>query len=150
MDSISSDKKFTQNFSLNEFIHSDISIERGLDNRPSAPVITNLMQLATFCEKVREVLDNKPMLISSGYRCKELNAIVGGAEDSAHLFGLACDFSAPAFGKVEAVFKKIVLSKLLFDQLIYEFHNTTVWVHISIPAFNSKPRRQVLHIAKES
>ena len=48
--------------------------------------------------KVLEMLDlvrahmDKPIFINSGYRCKELNKAVGGAENSYHTKGLAADF----------------------------------------------------------
>lgn len=48
--------------------------------------------------KVLEKLDlvrahmDKPIFINSGYRCKELNKAVGGAENSYHTKGLAADF----------------------------------------------------------
>ncbi len=148
--STDSDKKrFTNNFSLDEFIHSDIAIERGLDNHPSPNIIANLMQLAFFCEKVRENLGNKPMTITSGYRCEALNKIVGGVPKSAHLFGLACDFIAPTVGSPFTIYKLLRESGLPFDQLIYEFNDHRTWVHISIAAGNAQPRRQILSIVKE-
>jgi len=38
---------------------------------------------------------NAPFVITSGYRCKNHNAKVGGAIDSAHLAGLAADIHVP-------------------------------------------------------
>jgi len=40
--------------------------------------------------KVREAL-GKPMIITSGYRCKKHNGKVGGKKNSAHLRGTAAD-----------------------------------------------------------
>ena len=37
----------------------------------------------------------KPIIVSSGYRCKELNALVGGVKNSHHLLGCAADITAP-------------------------------------------------------
>lgn len=36
-----------------------------------------------------------PFVITSGYRCAAHNAKEGGAKNSAHLYGLAADISAP-------------------------------------------------------
>lgn len=43
------------------------------------------------------------VLISSGYRSPDLNAAVGSAGSSAHLYGCAADFTIPGFGSVEDV-----------------------------------------------
>jgi uncharacterized protein YcbK (DUF882 family) len=36
--------------------------------------------------------------ISSGFRCDEVNALIGGASNSAHKYGCAADFICPEFG----------------------------------------------------
>lgn len=36
---------------------------------------------------------HRPLQIASGYRCEEHNKAVGGAPNSAHLFGIAVDIS---------------------------------------------------------
>lgn len=42
--------------------------------------------LAQFLEKVRRAFGDRPIIITSGYRPTEVNASVGGASDSEHLF----------------------------------------------------------------
>lgn len=42
-----------------------------------------------------------PFLITSGYRCKAHNANVGGAKNSFHVQGLACDIACPQGFTVE-------------------------------------------------
>ena len=39
-----------------------------------------------------------PVVISSGYRCPELNAAVGGSKTSQHMKAQAIDFTCPGFG----------------------------------------------------
>ena len=46
-------------------------------------------------EKVRAEW-NKPLIITSGYRCSAHNAEVGGVQNSYHKRGLACDISIEA------------------------------------------------------
>jgi uncharacterized protein YcbK (DUF882 family) len=46
--------------------------------------------LLHLLEKARKLL-NRPVIITSGYRCPEHNAAVGGKPNSAHLTGKAAD-----------------------------------------------------------
>lgn len=54
---------------------------------------TNLAtrELLELCELVRELNGNKPLPVSSGTRCAEYNAKVGGAPSSKHTLGQAAD-----------------------------------------------------------
>ena len=77
--------KLSQNFSLNEFTKSQTATRHNIDNTPSMTVILNLK---TLCESVLQPIRNhfmKPMIISSGYRCEELNTKIGGSKRSQHV-----------------------------------------------------------------
>ena len=88
----------TPHFALSEFTHSQTAARLGITNAATSPVIiANIRRTAAMLEKVRAIL-GKPILISSGYRCQELNAAVGGSQNSAHVDGLAVDFTCPGFG----------------------------------------------------
>jgi len=132
--------KLTPHFSLEEFTHSDTAVSRGINNSPPHDVELNIKFLAEFMEKVREVLGNNPIVITSGYRSPAVNAAVGGSSTSQHLSGLACDFTCPAFGAPIDICKAIMASGLKYDQLIHEHHS---WVHISIA---KEPRMMALTI----
>jgi uncharacterized protein YcbK (DUF882 family) len=54
------------------------------------PVLLNGLQ------ELRDLL-GKPLIITSGYRCKKHNKDVGGSPNSQHLLGKAADIYAPAF-----------------------------------------------------
>lgn len=47
-------------------------------------------ELANFLERVRVQFGNKPIVITSGYRPPAVNASVGGASDSEHLYKQGC------------------------------------------------------------
>lgn len=126
----------TPHFTLEELTHSDVAVRKGIDNTPNVDVIENLRSLALALEQVRELL-GVPMYVSSGYRSLRTNAAVGGASTSAHVQGLAADFTAPAFGTPIAVCEAISESGIGFDQLIYE----GAWVHLSV---DPRHRQQVL------
>ncbi|MEO6934865.1 MAG: D-Ala-D-Ala carboxypeptidase family metallohydrolase [Collimonas sp.] len=136
----------TEHFTLEEFTRSDKARSLSIDNRPAPAIVANLRRLAKFNELVRLELGGAAMVISSGYRCQALNRAVGSAGNSAHLDGLACDFTAPAFGVPMEICQALDKSYLQFDQLIYERVGGAVWVHLGIAVEGKTPRRQVLTI----
>ena len=93
--------------------------------------------LAATLERVRGLLGNSPIRISSAYRCKELNRAIGSGDTSAHVLGYAVDFTCPIFGTPKEVAQEIAASSIKFDQLIYE----GTWIHLSVDPRN---RRDVL------
>jgi zinc D-Ala-D-Ala carboxypeptidase len=67
----------TTHFTLEELTHSDVALQRGIDNTPSPEIVANLQTLAEGLEKLRSLLGT-PILINSGYRCLDLNRLIGG------------------------------------------------------------------------
>ncbi|MGN0929795.1 MAG: D-Ala-D-Ala carboxypeptidase family metallohydrolase [Alphaproteobacteria bacterium] len=66
----------------------------------------------------------KPLIINSGYRCPELNSLIGGKPTSQHLRGEAADIRCDNSFELA---KKIIELKLPYDQI--GLYNT--FVHIS-------------------
>ena len=118
----------SQNFTLEDFTHSDVAVRKGIDNTPNAEALANLAELALTLEKVRDLL-GVPIHINSGYRGPKVNAAVGGSSTSAHMTGQAVDFTAPAFGTPQGIAIEIAASDIAFDQLIVEFGS---WCHLGI------------------
>jgi len=134
--------KLSPNFNLQELTFSQIAARRGLDNTPPPKVKDNLERLAFFLEQVRKLF-NKPLLISSGYRSREVNEAVGGSKTSQHCEGCAADFNVKGMSP-NAVVRAIVDANIPYDQVILEFDS---WVHISIPTVKgATPRKQALII----
>lgn len=129
--------KLSEHFNLNEFTISQTATRKGIDNTPPEPVIERLRMLAATLERVRGLLGNSPIRISSAYRCKELNRAIGSGDTSAHVLGYAVDFTCPIFGTPKEVAQEIAASSIKFDQLIYE----GTWIHLSIDPRN---RRELL------
>jgi hypothetical protein len=136
--------KLTDNFSLDEFIFSDLAIRHDINNKPNGDVVVNLTRLAKLLEQVR-LLFNKPIIITSAYRSPEVNHILGSKPSSQHCIGCAADIKIIGYTSNEIV-KVILKSNIQYDQLIREFNS---WVHISIPNNETiKPRRNALIIDK--
>lgn len=84
---------FTPHFVLLEFTESATARKYGIDNTPTQEAVKNLKRLCeATLEPLREVL-GLPVVITSGYRCQRLNAILThSARRSQHLTGCAADF----------------------------------------------------------
>ncbi len=124
----------TPHFTLEELIFSQTALNKGIDNEPNDEVKENLLTLASGLERVRNLLGN-PMLVSSGYRSAELNAVVHGVSDSAHIEGFAADFTCPDFGTPQQIVNFIHNNRVPLDQCIME----EKWVHISFaPAMRNQ------------
>lgn len=136
--------KLTPHFDLAEFTVSQEAVRRGIANTVTPPIVEELRKTAGLLEEVRALL-GRPVLVTSGYRCAELNAAIGGSTSSAHMWGGAADIIVPGFGSPLEVARTLAAyaESLDFDQLIYEF---AAWTHIGRAPAGQRPRRQVLTI----
>lgn len=145
--------QLTEHFSLEEFTRSVTAQKYDIDNTPNEQVIKNLRNL---CEKVLEPLRQwygKPIVISSGYRCPQLNSHpnVRGAKNSQHMTGEAADLRIPTIKTPSgtsvqdlATARKWIeyLLDNRFDQLILEHDKSGhYWIHVSLKLDDSKNRQ---------
>jgi zinc D-Ala-D-Ala carboxypeptidase len=132
--------QLSDHFTLEELTHTD---HREFENTPNASELANLVRLAAFLEKLKSLLGNKPVMINSAFRSKQVNDAVGSKDTSQHRIGCAADLRVPGMTPDEVV-RAVIASDLPFDQVIREFDR---WTHISIPnTTDAKPRRQALII----
>ncbi len=135
----------SKRFSLEEMIASQTATRMQINNNPNEAVIYNLRRTCELMDHVWDVCES-PIITSSGYRSSELNRFIGGARNSQHVIGCACDFTVRGM-ILDDVMEEIIAANLPYDQLIREFD---AWLHISVPNdVNSKPRRQALIIDHE-
>ena len=136
----------TMHFTIEELYASETAKRLGIDNKPTTQKMIHLVYLAAYVLEPLRVAMNRPIHISSGYRCEKLNKAVGGVYNSQHLKGQAVDIDIQGdmeFGK--RVFNYIK-DHLPFDQLIWEHNKAgTYWVHVSFvyPDFG-RNRKQVI------
>ena len=155
--------QLTEHFTLEEFTTSSTAKARGIDNSVSSQrVVDNLRNL---CEKVLEPLRsyaNQPITISSGYRCKALNKVVGGARNSQHMTGEAADIHIPLYDFKDSTGSRLTDIQLArdwmqwltdntdFDQLILETVNRRIfWIHVSCKRDRSLNRHQVIRFMQK-
>lgn len=128
-------------FSIEELTKSNTAKSKGIDNTPTQDVKNNLQKLIeAVLDPLREWY-GKPIIVSSGYRCRALNEVVGGASNSQHTLGMAADLDVGNKEENKKLFNYIK-DNLEFDQLIDE--KDLAWVHVSYN--ENKNRNQVLYL----
>ena len=76
--------KLTANITLDELTKSQVAERKGINNNPNPEQIENLKALATNILPIRSHFD-KPLIISSGFRCAQLCVEIGSSINSQHV-----------------------------------------------------------------
>ena len=122
-----------KHFSISELTSSATALREGIDNRPNKCAYHLLHVLVDqLLDPIREAW-GEPIVVSSGYRCKELNTLIGGVKNSHHMLGCAADIIAGNKADHRRLFKLIQQmqqsGQIRFTQLILEDNGR--WIHIS-------------------
>lgn len=154
--------QLTPHFKLSEFTNSSLAeiylIDNTLDpeNPIHQPIISNIQNL---CVKVLEPLRmyvKRPITLSSGYRCPQLNRAVSGAAKSQHMAGEAADIHIPFVSSsssglyrtnmvVLELYFNWIISNCDFDQIIKETANGRIWwIHVSCKLDPAQNRHKVI------
>lgn len=134
------EQHLSPHFTVGEFFRSGTAIRLGIVNEPDAhpeegltneEVVENLRKL---CTEVLEPLRKRVgrVIITSGYRCQELNKAVGGVPHSQHLRGEAADIYVP--NQATALrYEHILEPHSAVQQLLLEPLGTANkrWLHVS-------------------
>ena len=120
-------------FTINELTASATALREGIDNRPPKCAYHLLHVLVDqLLDPIREAWGG-PIIVSSGYRCKQLNELVGGVKHSHHILGCAADIIAGNRADHRKLFQLIRQmreeGRIKFTQLIWEGDGR--WIHIS-------------------
>ncbi|MDR0212885.1 MAG: peptidase M15A [Comamonas sp.] len=131
----------TPHFTQDEMTASTTARRLGLDNTPTDEAQVNLQRTAEMLERIRAHLGSKAIIVTSGYRGRQVNQAVGGATSSDHMSGQAADIQVPAYGKPYDVAKALAphIDALGIGQVIYEVNGSSHWVRVStrVPAKQS-------------
>ena len=137
--------KLSEHFTVNEFEQSDYAARHDLVNSMDKGQTESACHLCeSLLEKVRTHFD-APVIISSGYRCPELNTKIGGSVASQHMFGEAADIKVVGYSAFDVAYYIAYESGLDFDQVIHEFGS---WTHIST-TIRYANRGDILTITKQ-
>ena len=125
-------QQLSEHFKLSEFTQSGTARRHKVKNVPGPREVERLRFL---CVKSLEPMRRRfgVIRITSGFRCKKLNALVGGSPTSQHVLGEAADIHTGGRELSEKMFG-FAKQNIPFDQLILE-HNPAhgiYWLHISL------------------
>ena len=140
-------------FSIGEMTRSDTARRLGIDNTPSDDIKKNLtLFINTVLDPIREDWGS-PIIVSSGYRCPELNAKVGGVKTSGHLYGYCADLQVKGGMKkirelANFIFEWMKDHKMKFDELIWEHSGGVTWLHFCWIGKDGKQRMKCFDIIK--
>lgn len=129
--------ELTKNFTLEELTESSTANRFKINNNPNKNEIDKLRVL---CESILQPIRDKykkPITVSSGYRCKELNTMIHGSKTSQHMKAEAADIHSVSDSKKD--------NKELFNLIVDMINNKEItvgqlineqdynWIHISMP-----------------
>ena len=135
--------KLTANITLDKLTKSQVAERKGIDNNPRPEQIENLKALAiNVLQPIRSHFD-KPLIISSGFRCAQLCLEIGSSVGSQHTASdesAAADFEIPGVDNRELA--RWIRDNLEVDQGILEFYKdgepTSGWIHCSYSRNNNR------------
>lgn len=131
-----------KHFTIEELCRSSVAQVRRISNKPDTQQVKALTALVdNVLDPLRERFGH-PIIVSSGFRSKDLNRVVGGSNTSQHMKGEAADIYAGTKQGNRELFE-LIRKYLPFDQLINE--NDFSWVHVSYRA-DGKNRGQILKL----
>ena len=133
--------ELSKNFAWSEFTRSDTAKRLHIINEITDWDVRD--NIRALVENVLQPLRDAwggPLVINSGYRCRELNEAVGGVETSQHRTGSAADVGVTDPYALAKLAKKL---NLPFDQMIVY----PDFVHFSFKR-NGEQRGQILYAKK--
>lgn len=131
-------KHITKDFTWEEMLRSETADKASICNQPGHEERQAIEELVKRVLQPLRLAYGKPIVISSGYRCPELNKKVGGVPSSQHVKGQAAD--CVIRGLASKLLGILLAENLPFDQaILYKKRN---FLHISLRP--DKNRKQVI------
>lgn len=131
-----------KHFTIAELCKSETARVRRIENKPDTEQKAALEALVTNVLDPLRGLYGRPIMVSSGFRSRDLNRAVGGAPSSQHMKGEAADIYTGSKEENRKLFE-LIRDNLPYDQLIDE--KDFSWVHVSYRADGAN-RKQVLKL----
>lgn len=132
--------QLTRHFNLAEFLRSPTACRYGINNEATIAIISNLQKLCIYILEPTRIMLGVHIIVTSGYRCTQLNKIVGGVANSQHTQGLAADLKTYNIKNMQKLFNLLSNNKYV-DELLYETKGHSSWIHVS---YSDTPRHIII------
>lgn len=125
-------------FTLQEFIKSSTATRLKIDNTPNAEILRNIEYGVQMILDPLRRIHQKPIIITSGFRCAKLNKAVGGVTNSWHTKGNAADIHIQDENEAKEIFD-ILKTLPSVDTVLFEHSRQSQWIHVQWD-MNKTPR----------
>lgn len=125
-------------FTLQELTKSTTAARLKIDNTPNAEILRNLQYGVSMVLDPLRRIHQQPIIITSGYRCAQLNKAVGGVANSWHTKGNAADIHIQDEDEARAIFN-ILKTLPSVDTALFEHSHSSQWIHVQWD-MNKTPR----------
>lgn len=116
-------------FTLEELTKSSTAKRLKIDNTPNTEILKNLQYgVDMVLDPLRRIIQ-KPIIITSGYRCEKLNKAVGGVTNSWHQQGNAADIHIADEENAREIFE-ILKTLPSVDTILFEHSSNSQWIHV--------------------
>lgn len=116
-------------FTLQELTKSTTATRLKIDNTPNAEILRNLQYGVQMVLDPLRRIHQQPIIITSGYRCAQLNKAVGGVANSWHAKGNAADIHIKDEEEARAIFN-ILKTLPSVDTALFEHSRSSQWIHV--------------------
>ena len=127
--------RLSEHFTLEEMTRSATAARNHIPNEPSQAEIEWLKYLCVnVLEPLRKHME-RPITVTSGYRCRNLNTLVGGVAKSQHQYGQAADIRILNKQDGDKIFAYLKTNKYV-SKALYENSKSTGarWIHVAVAA----------------
>lgn len=125
-------------FTLQELTKSTTATRLKIDNTPNADILRNLQYGVSMVLDPLRRIHQQPIIVTSGYRCAQLNKAVGGVANSWHTKGNAADIHIQDEDEARAIFN-ILKTLPSVDTALFEHSRSSQWIHVQWD-MNKTPR----------
>lgn len=125
-------------FTLKELTKSSTATRLKIDNTPNEEVFRNLQYGVQMVLDPLRRIHQQPIIITSGYRCAQLNKAVGGVPNSWHTKGNAADIHIKDENEAREIFN-ILKTLPSVDTALFEHSRQSQWIHVQWD-MNKTPR----------
>ena len=136
--------RISNHITYKEAIRSKTAIKKGIKNKPNRKQLKNMILVANrIFEPLRHHFKDEPIKVTSFFRSRLLNTLIGGSFFSQHCKGQAIDIKSISTKHSNKDYFYFIKNHLPFDQLIWEFgdDNNPSWIHVS---YSKKRARKIV------